>query len=185
MIIAIILACEILFWVAILAGLSTRYLLNMPRLGAGLLICVPIIDLILLAATAVDLHNGATATVGHGLAAGYLGCSLGFGRRTIQWADERFAHRFAGGPAPTPTPKYGKDRVRYEAALWVNFLVAWFVSVGLLQLLIWLVGDVARTETLSAFVRLYTIIFVVETIYALSWKVWPRQRTQAESTHSS
>ncbi|WP_424326067.1 hypothetical protein [Gordonia sp. (in: high G+C Gram-positive bacteria)] len=39
----------------------------------------------------------------------YLGVTVVFGPRLIRWADARFAHRFAGGPAPrwaisSPTP---------------------------------------------------------------------------------
>lgn len=37
MLLVIIVACEIGFWVLIGAGLTARYLLRRPRLGAGLL----------------------------------------------------------------------------------------------------------------------------------------------------
>ena len=53
-----------------------------------------------LPATAIDLRGGADATGAHSLAALYLGFSIGYGHRMITWADTRFAHRFAGGPAP-------------------------------------------------------------------------------------
>jgi len=39
MIAAMIIACEIGFWVFVLAGLAFRYLLGMRRLGAVLLAC--------------------------------------------------------------------------------------------------------------------------------------------------
>ena len=43
----------------------------------------------------------------HGLAAAYLGFSVAFGHSMVRWADQRFAHRFAGGPPPWRPPKQG------------------------------------------------------------------------------
>lgn len=85
-------------------GLIARYPLRRPRLGAALLIAVPVVDLVLLAATMIDLRRGATATFAHGLAAAYLGFSVAFGHSMVRWADQRFAHRFAGGPPRAEPP---------------------------------------------------------------------------------
>ena len=63
MLIALIVACEIGFWVVLGAGLVTRYLLGRRQLGAVLLTLVPLIDLVLLVATVIDLSGGATAGV--------------------------------------------------------------------------------------------------------------------------
>ena len=41
---------------------------------------VPLLDLVLLAATVLDLRAGSTATFVHGLAAAYIGFSVAFGR---------------------------------------------------------------------------------------------------------
>ena len=115
MLVVVIVACEVLFWVFLVAGLSARYLLRRPRLGAVLLALSPAADLVLLGATALDLRGGATATFAHGLAAIYLGFSLAYGRTLIRWADVRFAHRFAGGDAPRK--KYGME---YARACWLD-----------------------------------------------------------------
>lgn len=72
----VIIACEISFWVVLLLGLTTRYLLRMPRLGAALLLCVPLVDLALLLATLFHLRSGATADWADGLAALYLGFTI-------------------------------------------------------------------------------------------------------------
>ena len=98
---AFIIGCEILFWVFVLAGLSARYLLGLKRTG-GILRCTPVIDLLLIAVTIIDLRGGAEAGFMHGLAAVYIGVTIAFGHRMIQWADARFAHRFAGGKKPEP-----------------------------------------------------------------------------------
>ncbi len=63
----------------------------------------------------IDLARGATAGFGHGLAAAYLGFSVAFGHGLIRRADERFAHRFAGGTAPAPRPRHGRVRLRCRA----------------------------------------------------------------------
>ena len=51
--------CEIAFWFVILLGLVTRYILNQQTLGLFFLALTPIIDLILIITTVVDLMNGA------------------------------------------------------------------------------------------------------------------------------
>lgn len=57
MIITVIVVCEIAFWVAIISGLALRYLARMPRAGLLVLALVPLIDLVLLIATAVNLRS--------------------------------------------------------------------------------------------------------------------------------
>ena len=60
-VITIIVACEIAFWVVLAAGLVARYGLRRRRLGAILLACVPLVDVVLLVATVLDLSRGARA----------------------------------------------------------------------------------------------------------------------------
>ena len=64
MLIAIIVATEIGFWVVLGAGLAARYLLGRRRLGAVLLASVPLVDLVLLIATVLDLSGGAARACG-------------------------------------------------------------------------------------------------------------------------
>ena len=59
MIVTLIIACEIGFWVLLAAGLAVRYLLRMPRTGMALLLCEPLLEVVLLVVTALDLKNGA------------------------------------------------------------------------------------------------------------------------------
>ncbi len=99
MILSVIIACEVGFWIAVLGGLTTRYLLGAGRLGAAFLVCAPLVDVVLLVAVAAHLASGATASWHHGLAALYIGFSVTYGHRMISWSDAWFAHRFAGQPA--------------------------------------------------------------------------------------
>jgi len=57
-----IVVCEVAFWVAILGGLTARYVLRRPRLGTAMLVAAPLIDLVLLLLVAVDLLGGGTAS---------------------------------------------------------------------------------------------------------------------------
>ena len=127
MLVGLIVICEVMFWAVLLAGLAASYLLRRQRLGAALLVAAPLVDLVLLTVTALDLRSGGTATVAHSLAAIYIGVSVGFGHSLVRWADARFAHRFAAGPAPTPKPRHGAAHAAHERAGWLRHLTAWAV----------------------------------------------------------
>jgi hypothetical protein len=173
MLIGIIVACEIGFWVMLGAGLVARYLLGRRRLGAVLLALVPLIDLILLVATVIDLSRGATAGFTHGLAAAYLGFSVAFGPSMVRWTDQRFAHRFAGGPAPWRPPRGGRARARYEWREFGKAVVAWAVSCGLLLAAIAIVDDAERTEALLGWVARLTMVLGIWAIWPISHTAWP------------
>lgn len=173
MLLAVIAACEIGFWVVLGAGLVARYLLRRPRLGGALLLCVPLIDLVLLVVTVVDLRRGATATFGHGLAAAYLGFSVAFGHSMVRWADQRFAHRFAGGPPPWRPPKSGWARTRYEWREWGKAMLAWAIACALLGVAILLVGDPGRTAELAAWIGRLSVVVVIWLIFPVWATLFP------------
>jgi hypothetical protein len=175
----LILAGEVAFWAFVLGGLVARYLLRRPRLGVALLLMTPLVDLALVAATVIDLRAGATADVFHGLAAIYVGVSIAFGRRMIRWADERFAHRFAGGPPPKRPPKHGPEHARYQRRGWYRHLLAWAVGSSLLFGMVLLVGDPARTESLSARAAVWALIIAIDFVWSFSYTLWPRKAKQS------
>lgn len=167
--VVLIVACEIGFWVVLGAGLLARYALRMRRLGAALLVCTPLVDVVLLVATVFDLRSGGEAKSVHGLAAIYLGVSVAFGHGMLRWADQRVAHRFAGGPPPTKPAKSGPERVRYEWREWGKFVVAWAIACGVMLLLMYVVGTPERTQVLWGQMRVMTVVGVV---WLLGWPVW-------------
>ncbi|REF01111.1 hypothetical protein [Thermomonospora umbrina] len=173
MILAIIAACEIGFWIFLVAGLAARYLLRWRRTGAALLVCVPLVDVVLLAATVIDLRGGATADVTHGLAAAYIGFSVAFGHSLIRWTDARFAHRFADGPPPSKPPRYGMARARHEWREFGKALVAWAVSCLLLLGGIALVGDADRTEALSGWIARLSFVLAIWSLWPITYTLWP------------
>lgn len=166
MLLAIIVACEIGFWVLLVSGLVARYVLRRPRVGAALLVAVPLVDLVLLVATVLDLRAGATAGFTHGLAAAYLGFSVAFGHGLIRSIDARFAHRFADGPKPQRLPKRGPARARHEWREFGKAALAWAVACALLALAILAVGDADRTAQLEAWIGRLTLVLAV-------WAIWP------------
>lgn len=175
MITAFIIGCEIGFWLFVLAGLFSRYVLKLKRLGSVLLLCTPLVDLVLIVATVIDLRNGATANITHGLAAVYIGVSVAYGHRMIKWADERFAHRFAGGPPPARSPKHGREHAIHEAKLWLHHLVAWALGCAVLYAMVWFVGDEQRTSALLSVVKLWTVVLGIDLLWSFSYLLWPKK----------
>lgn len=132
MLLAVIAACEIGFWVLLAAGLVTRYLLRRPKAGLVLLAAVPLVDVVLLVASIVDIHRGTPPSLKHSLAAIFIGVSVGFGHQSLRWADKWAAHFLAGAPRPVRPPKKGPERARLERAGWFRHLLAYVVGVGIM-----------------------------------------------------
>jgi hypothetical protein len=108
----------------------------------------------------------------HGLAAVYLGTSIAYGQHMVRWADIRFAHRFAGGPAPVRA-----TGSVYTVACWrdvARTLLAAAIAVLVLVCLIWLVGNAAQTVALQGWFRVALIICGVELLRAVRYTIWPR-----------
>lgn len=173
MILGLIIACEIGFWIAVLTGLAARYLVGSKRIGAALLVCAPLIDVVLLVAVTVHLASGATASWHHGLAALYIGFSVTYGHRMIAWADTRFAHRFAGRSLPAkPTG------VQYTKQCWADFVrtsAAAMIAAAIVAAITWWVADSTRTGALTGWYGILGAIAVIELIWAISYSIWPRK----------
>ncbi|WP_019203246.1 hypothetical protein [Tsukamurella sp. 1534] len=164
-----ILGCEIGFWVLVLGGLALRYVARAERVSTVVLALVPVLDVVLIAAVALDLHRGGEVGFAHRLAGIYLGCTIMFGKRMIVWADERFAHRFAGAPAPHRVPKLGPERTRKE---WEDFgrwlgavVIASAVSLGLG----YTVASDAQRESLMG---VFGTLGVITVIWLLTGPLW-------------
>ena len=146
----LIVACEVGFWVILLLALALRYLLRKEPLSRALLFCLPLVDVLLLVFTAMDLRSGATATFAHGLAAAYVGFTVAFGGLAVKWADAQFAYRFAAGPRPGKAPSRGWAAVRYELNLWGRCSVACVITVALIEALLQFIGAGETTQPLLA-----------------------------------
>jgi hypothetical protein len=174
-IVGLVVACEVAFWVLLAAGLVFRYVFRMPRLGLALLLCEPLLEIVLFVATAVDLKNGAEPDWRHGLAAVYIGFTVGLGHSTITWADARVAHRFAGGPPPVRPPKYGRARARHEWRVAGRWILASLVALALLQAAVWYVGGDGDIGALRAWQQRMLWLIGINVIIAGSYTLFPKR----------
>lgn len=149
----LILSCEVGFWIVLLLALVLRYLLRKEPLSRALLLCLPLIDVLLLVFTAMDLRSGTPATFAHGLAAAYVGFTVAFGALAVKWADAQFAYRFAGGPVPAKAPSREWTAVRYELGLWARCIVACFITMALVEALAGFISTDEAAEPLRAWHR--------------------------------
>ena len=131
---------EVAFWVFLVAGLAARYLLRRRRLSSGLLLCVPLVDVVLVVASLADVGSGSPPGPVHGLAAVYLGITVAFGHSMVRWADVRFAHRFAGGPPPPAKPS-GRARIRHEWREFAKLVLAAVITLVVLAAVALVAGN--------------------------------------------
>jgi hypothetical protein len=129
-------ACEVGLWVLLGAGLVLRYVLGFSLLSTITLVGIPLLDLVRVLAVAVDLHRGTPVGTVHIVAAFLLAFSVAFGPAIIRWTDVRFAHRFAGGPAPRKVPKHGPERMARLMREWYRVLAAVAIASAVLVVLI-------------------------------------------------
>lgn len=169
-----IVASEIGFWVVILLGLVTRYIFKYKKLGLFFLALTPLIDLILLITTSIDLTRGATATIAHAIAAVYIGVSIAFGKSMIEWADVRFQYYFTRQGAP-PNKRVGIDHAKHYFKSWGQHVLAYVLGGGYLAVLILFINDPARTEALVEVLKVWSLVLVIDFVIAISHFVWPKK----------
>ncbi|MEV0600960.1 hypothetical protein AB0I82_16910 [Streptomyces sp. NPDC050315] len=65
----------------------------------------PLLELVLLVLTGLDLRNGAQADWKHGPAAVYLGITVAYGHCTVRWADGQYPSGAVVGERPRTLTK--------------------------------------------------------------------------------
>ncbi|MET9361338.1 hypothetical protein ABZX93_10530 [Streptomyces sp. NPDC006632] len=175
MIVTLIIACDVGFWVLLAAGLALRYLAHMRRTSVAVLLCEPLLEVVLLVVTAVDLKNGAQPDWKHGLAAVYIGFSVVMGHSMVTRADAWVAYRFAGGPRPARAPRGGSARTAYEWRTAGRFTAAALIAIALLQGAIWYVGGDGGTDSLRTWQGRMLIVIGVNVAIALSYTLFPKK----------
>lgn len=173
--ITVIIACEIGFWLLLLAGLVARYILRARRLSTLLLAAVPLVDVVLLIVTVVDVRRGAALDPSHALAAAYIGISVMFGPGMIHWADQKFAARFGDRSRAADPPKFGAAHAREERIGWYRHLGAWLICLAM-QGLIHLVGG-NRDETAKLFQLPlgWLVILGIDFVWSFSYTLFPKE----------
>lgn len=171
----LIVACEIGFWVFVLAGLIARYQFKQERLSMMLFFCTVLIDFFLLIFTFFDLKNGAVADFFHGLSAVYIGVSLVFGKQMINWADRQYAYRFAGGEKPVKRKTYGRERAIEERKGWYRHFLSWLIGGSLLAALILYFNNVEQTFALMRVLFGWTVVLLIDFLISFSYTVFPKK----------
>ncbi|WP_050182653.1 hypothetical protein [Domibacillus robiginosus] len=170
----LIIACEIAFWVVILTGLMMRYVFRQEKAGLIFLALTPVIDLLLLIFTVMDLYRGASATIAHGIAAVYIGVSIAYGRSMVHWADKKFRQYLLKDGSRTES-KTGLAFARQDAKNAVRHAFAYAIGAGLLYAIILFIGEGERTEALWQILRIWTIVLAIDLLITVSYFIWPKQ----------
>lgn len=177
-----IIACEVGFWILILAGLTARYPLNMPRTGMVLLATTPAVDLLLLTFTVVDLRSGGEPNAAHGLAALYLGFSVVFGHRMITWADRTYRRRVRHEDVPDPRPTGYAPKLHAEIRDFLLAVVAAGIAVAVLEICVLLVHGTPHaaeaTDTLRGWYGPLGGILVIWLFTGPVWQLFSRPATR-------
>jgi hypothetical protein len=166
-IVALILACEVGLWVLLGLGLVARYLLRLRTLSTVLVVAVTL-----------DLMHGAEPRSVHGLAGVYLGFSVAFGPSIVRWADVRFAHRFAGGPAPVKPAKGTPERVAHLWREWNRVVVAAAITSAVLGALVLFVATPEQSGTLTWWIGR---VWVVVGIWLVAGPLWESGSSRAKA----
>ncbi|MGA5819626.1 hypothetical protein ACPC54_17430 [Kitasatospora sp. NPDC094028] len=175
MIVTLVVAAEISWWIVLGLALSARYLLRWRRTSTALLIGLPAVDLALYVLTVLDLRGGTQASWTHALAASYAGFSIGYGPSLVAWADRHFLHRFAGGPKPPPAPKYGPERTAHEWRIAGRTAVSAVITLSLISLLVPLSAGNAHLGTFAPWYWKLGIAAVVNVVVAGCYALWPKE----------
>ena len=176
---AVIVACEIGLWVLLGAGLAARYLLRLRGLSTVLLASVPLLDVVLVVAVALDLGRGEPAGTVHGLAGIYLGFSVAFGPAVVRWADVRFAHRFAGGPPPVPVPRHGPERRAHLWREWRRVVLAAAIASATLLGLAVLLGGPEQDAVLHGWIGRCWLVVAIWLVAGPLWESGTRDRSRS------
>ena len=170
-----IVACEIGFWVVIVLGLFSRYVLKKNKLGLFLLALTPVIDLILLLTTSLDLYRGATATIAHAIAAVYIGVSIASGKSMIKWADERFRY-YVTKEGPAPIKLFEMEYAVHNLKGWGKHVLSYLIGAGLLVGVIFFINDSSRTEAMFEVLKVWTLVLGIDFIITISNFIWPKKK---------
>jgi hypothetical protein len=175
-VLAVIVGCEVGFWVVVFTALAVRYLLHRRWASTAVLALLPVLDVVLLIAVGLDLQRGSEVETVHRLAGIYLGVTVAFGHYLVSWTDVRFAHWFAEGPPPPAREKKGPSAFRYEVAMFGRWICAAAVSILAVMLLSATVADSDQANALYGTLPTLGTITVVWFLTGPAWSLFDIKR---------
>ena len=167
-VLAVIVGCEVGFWVVVFGALAVRYLLRRRRASLVVLALLPLLDVVLLGVVAWDLHQGSAVETVHRLAGIYLGVTVAFAHHLIRWADARFAHWYGDGPAPARELN-GPNGFRHEVEMFGRWIWAAAVSIAAVSLLAFTVADGDQARALYG---VFPTLGVITVVWLLVGPLW-------------
>ncbi|MGK0575632.1 hypothetical protein ROU88_03160 [Macrococcus capreoli] len=173
-IVMLIIAAEILFWVFILSGLVCRYIFQKKLLGNILLSSTIAVDLFLLIATSIHLALGGKAEFAHGLAAVYIAISIMFGKQLVQWADGKFKALVLN--EDPPIKYYGLDHAKQYAISFVKNIIAFCIAYGLITLMTLFTDNASSKDTLLSIINVWQVVLFIDLIITISYFIWPKKK---------
>lgn len=170
-----IIACEIGFWVFIIAGLVTRYIFNKRKLGLVLLAMTPVVDLLLFIVTGLDIYRGAVPTFAHAIAPIYIAVSIVYGKSMIRWADERFLY-YVKREGTKPIRRIGMDYAKHSMKGSLQHVLAFIIGGAMLLLIVNYIGNKTDTSILQETLRLWGIVVIVDLVFSITYFIFPRKK---------
>lgn len=173
--IAWIIAAEIAFWIVILIALVCRYRFNKPKLSIFFFALTPVIDLLLILLTAMDLKAGTPASASHGIAAIYIGVSIAYGKTMITWADEKFQQWFLKIQIEKQRLT-GLAKGIHEVKMLGLHVLAYIISTSLLYAMIVFIGQHTDTSSLLQVMKIWGIVLIIDAVISLSYVILPGKK---------
>ncbi|MFB9974102.1 hypothetical protein FPQ10_09025 [Allobacillus sp. SKP2-8] len=170
-----IVACEVGFWIFIIAGLVMRYIFNQKRIGILLLAMTPVVDLILILVTGIDMYRGGEPTTADAIAPIYIAVSIIYGKSIIQWADERFAY-YVKREGPKPPRRVGIEYAKHSMKGSLQHILAYMIGGAILLFMIYYIGNDTDTTVLESTLKFWGIIVIVDNVISLTYFIWPREK---------
>ncbi|SOC11113.1 hypothetical protein SAMN05880501_10686 [Ureibacillus xyleni] len=170
-----IITAEVAFWIVIIAGLFSRYVLQWKKVSILFFLMTPFIDLALVALTVIDLRNGATATTAHGISVIYIGVSIAYGKTMIAWADEKFQTWFLKKASNKQTLT-GIAKGIHEMKMWARHATAFTIGSLLFWGMITFVGS-QGIEALTGVWRVWGLVLLIDGVISLSYIIFPKKVT--------
>ena len=168
----LIVICEISFWIVIALGLIIRYIFRLKKLGFLFLALTPVIDLLLLIITTIDLLNGAKAELPHAIAAVYISVSLVFGKSVIRWFDDRFRY-YIIRKGDKPIKLTGYNYSKYYVKTWLKHLLSYCIGMSLLFLIKIIINNNEQTGALDGVIHTWSIVIIIDLIICITYFIWP------------